>query len=306
MGPTASGKTALAMQLHDLLPCEIISVDSVQVYKGLDIGTAKPHAQKLRSYPHHLIDIREPEIPYSVAEFRRDALLKMQNIVAKGSIPLLVGGSMLYFKALTQGIAELPPANKHVRCKIDKIACRYGWSEIHNRLAKVDPETSRRLHANDSQRLQRAMEVYILTGKTLTAFHEEQVNNLPYHYINIAIAPGERKFLHEQIAQRCQQMFESGFIDEVRQLRARGTLNLHLPSMRSVGYRQAWEFLESTENNGEIENLIEKCVIATRQLAKKQLTWLKSWRNVSWFDSLSETLLADVMSIVSCFSFRQK
>lgn len=298
MGPTASGKTALAMRLCDVLPCEIISVDSAQVYRGLDIGAAKPDLDELARYPHHLIDIRDPGDPYSAAEFRDDALALMQKIVSKGHIPLLVGGTMLYFRALVNGLADLPSADQKVRDEISKVAQEKGWSGVRDLLAAVDPEAAQRLHENDAQRLQRALEVYMVSGKTLTELQKAQNTNelFPYRYVSLAIAPKERKILHDQIALRCHQMFETGFVDEVKCLYVRGDLTMSLPSIRSVGYRQVWEYLEGRLSK---DIVIDKCIIATRQLAKRQLTWLRSWPDIHWLDSLSTSLLSDALAFIN-------
>ena len=298
MGPTASGKTALAMMLCDVLPCEIISVDSAQVYRGLDIGAAKPSADELKNYPHHMINIREPNEPYSAAEFRHDALEMMHNICLRGHIPLLVGGTMLYFKALMDGLADLPPADQKIRDEISDIAHKKGWGHVRDLLMEVDPETAVRLHANDAQRLQRALEVYKVSGKTLTELQKTQKTTevFPYHCLNLAIAPKERKVLHQRIELRCNKMFAVGFVDEVKKLHARSNLHLDLPSVRSVGYRQVWEYLDGFLSKDVV---MDKCIIATRQLAKRQLTWLRSWPDIHWLDSLSASLLHDALTIIN-------
>ena len=302
MGPTASGKTELAVSLAQQLPCDIISVDSAMVYREMDIGSAKPDARLLARVPHRLIDIRDPSEPYSAAGFRRDALQEMADIVGRGRIPLLVGGTMLYFKSLWQGLAELPGADEQVRHGIHVQAERQGWPSIHARLAAIDPASAARIHPTDSQRLSRALEIYLVSGRTMTELWAEQAadrktnNSFPYRPLNLAIAPEERRVLHERIAQRFHQILEKGFIDEVRHLYFRGDLDRKLPAMRSVGYRQAWEYLA-----GELtfEEMVKRSVIATRQLAKRQLTWLRSWPDLHRLDSLSPSLVDDALKIIT-------
>jgi len=293
MGPTAAGKTALAMDLYDNLPCEIISVDSALIYRTMDIGTAKPTASELAKYPHHLIDIIDPAQSYSAAQFRIDVLKLMQDIVSRGKIPLLVGGTMMYYNALTKGLATLPEADQQVRQEITALAVQQGWSAVHAQLQKVDPQSATRLSANDSQRLQRALEVYRITGKSLTEHWAEQSQQkLPYQVLNLAVMPRERKTLHQRIEQRFKLMLQQGFIEEVEQLYQRGDLNLDMPAVRCVGYRQAWLYL-----SGEIsrEEMLEKGIIATRQLAKRQITWLRSWQDLHWLESESTDLTARVL-----------
>ena len=303
MGPTAANKTALAVALCDALPCEIVSVDSAQVYKGMNIGTAKLEPALLARYPHHLVDIRDPSEPYSAAEFYKDAWKKIKEIIARGHIPLLVGGTMLYFRVLRDGLAPLPSASQRVRsCILEMAKVQGGWSGIHRVLAGVDPDAAKRLHPNDAQRVQRALEVYMLSGKPLTQWHNEyggaDKNMLKYQWIDFAISPKERKGLHMAIAKRCYCMFKMGFVNEVHILRCRKDLALTLPSMRSVGYRQIWEALESGINFDD-ERMLERCIIATRQLAKRQLTWLRQWpTDINWLDSFSKTLLFDTLSII--------
>lgn len=284
MGPTASGKTALALELCARGPFDIISVDSGMVYRGMDIGTAKPSADELRQAPHRLIDICDPAEAYSAALFREDALRHMAEITAAGRIPLLVGGTMLYFKVLLEGMAEMPDADAALRARLDAEAAREGWPALHQRLAVVDPVSAARLKPNDAQRLQRALEVYELTGKPLSAWHAEQAPAAPppYRFHRFAIAPVERSTLHERIARRFEQMLDGGFIAEVEALRARGDLHPGLPSMRSVGYRQVWEYLDG---QGDYTGLRERGIAATRQLAKRQLTWLRSFADVEWLVS---------------------
>ena len=296
MGPTASGKTDLAIRLSEVLPCELISVDSALVYKGMDIGTAKPTAEELTRAPHRLIDIKDPSEPYSAAMFREDALREMAEITARGKIPLLVGGTMMYYKILRDGIAELPSADPEVRERILQDAGQYGWPELHQRLQQVDPETAERLKPRDAQRIQRALEVYETTKKPLSVWHKEQdEERLPYRLINLAIAPQERSVLHERIKIRFEQMIQSGFVEEVRGLYARGDLDPSLPAIRAVGYRQVWSHLEGEMS---FDKMVERGVIATRQLAKRQLTWLRGWPNVDWLDSLSPNLLDDALKVL--------
>ena len=296
MGPTASGKTALAMDLYDNLPCELISVDSALVYRDMDIGTAKPSPDELLKYPHHLINIIDPSESYSAAQFRADVLPLMQDIVRRNKIPLLVGGTMMYFNALTKGMANLPEADQAVRQQIAEHALSEGWPAVHAQLQEVDPESAARLAPNDSQRIQRALEVYKISGKTLTAhWAPQQLQKLPYNVLNLASMPRERKTLHQRIEQRFTLMLQQGFVAEVEALYQRGDLSLELPSMRCVGYRQAWMHIE-----GEIDlnGLQEKAVIATRQLAKRQITWLRSWDELQWLDFESVDLTARVLKLL--------
>nr|WP_207798132.1 tRNA (adenosine(37)-N6)-dimethylallyltransferase MiaA [Bermanella marisrubri] len=289
MGPTASGKTALACEIYDHLDCELISVDSALVYRGMDIGSAKPSADEQARYPHHLIDIRDPSEPYSAADFREDAIALMRDITAKGKIPVLVGGTMLYFKFLMEGSADLPNADEKVRAHIEELVVKHGKQYIHDLLKEVDPESAQRLNPNDPQRVQRAYEVYLITGKTLTQHWAEQENpESEYDWLQFAIAPTDRKDLHERIALRFQQMVEQGFEEEVRALYARGDLNPDLPSIRAVGYRQMWDFIEGKISHDE---MIERGIIATRQLAKRQLTWLRGWQDIHWLDTFDPALL---------------
>ncbi len=284
MGPTASGKTALAVELVQRGPFEIISVDSGMVYRGMDIGTAKPEAELLALAPHRLIDICDPLEAYSAALFRADALAAMAEITAAGRIPLLVGGTMLYFKVLLEGLAAMPDADPVIRARLEQEGQAQGWPALHARLASVDPVSAARLKPNDSQRLQRALEVFELTGKPLSVWHAEQevVAPPPWQFTRLAMAPPERATLHERIAQRFDAMLAAGFIDEVKGLRARGDLHPGLPSMRAVGYRQAWEYLDGQGGLGELR---ERGIAATRQLAKRQLTWLRSFAGIQWLDS---------------------
>ena len=287
MGPTASGKTSLAMALADSAKSKkskdthLINVDSAQVYQGMDIGSGKLSKDLLQTYPHALIDIRDPSQAYSASEFRCDALSEVKTAAEAGKLPILVGGTMLYFKALRDGLAEMPTADPEVRREIEQIAEESGWEAVHAQLAEVDPEAAERIHPNDPQRLQRALEVYRLTGKSLTDHHREEKSStdgpdkdLPFRPLWFAIQPADRAVLHERIAQRFHQMLEAGLIDEVKELHGRDNLDTALPSIKSVGYRQVWQYLD-----GELDydGMVEKSIIATRQLAKRQLTWLRSW-----------------------------
>ncbi len=283
MGPTASGKTGLALELAKSYPFEIISVDSALVYRGMDIGTAKPSAEELAQVPHHLIDIRDPAEPYSASDFRQDALACIKSIQDSGKVPLLVGGTMLYYKFLIEGSAELPSANATIRQQIEAWAESEGWPGIHRRLSEVDEVSAQRINPNDPQRLQRALEIYLATGKTMTWHLQQQTpSSLPFELLQMAVCPIDRKRLHERIAQRFHQMLDEGFLAEVEQLFQRGDLHAGLPAIRSVGYRQAWEYLSGSMSYAE---MVDRGIIATRQLAKRQLTWLRSWPDVQWFES---------------------
>ncbi|TXH93990.1 MAG: tRNA (adenosine(37)-N6)-dimethylallyltransferase MiaA [Pseudomonas sp.] len=294
MGPTASGKTDLALALADALPCELISVDSALIYRGMDIGTAKPDKATLARYPHRLVDIRDPAESYSAAEFRSDALAAMADITARGRIPLLVGGTMLYYKALLEGLADMPGADPAVRAELEAWAEDAGWETLHRELERVDPQSATRIHPNDPQRLIRALEVYRVSGLSMTQHRMRQTaqnstpeapgtGQLPYTVAQFAIAPEQRKVLHERIALRFRLMLEQGFIEEVETLRLRGDLHAGLPSIRAVGYRQVWEYLDGGLRR---EEMVERGVAATRQLAKRQFTWLRSWSGLHWLDSL--------------------
>lgn len=302
MGPTAAGKTDLAVELVQQCNCEIISVDSALIYREMDIGTAKPDAAVLSKAPHRLIDICDPAESYSAAEFRADALEAMAEICNAGKVPLLVGGTMMYYKVLREGIANLPEADDTVRQKLLQEAETLGWQSLHDRLRQVDPASAERIHPNDPQRLQRALEVYELTGKTLTDLWAEQKRdvqcNFPYRTLSLAVAPRERKLLHGRIEQRFRLMLEQGFLDEVKALRERGDLHLNMPSMRSVGYRQAWLYLDGEY---DYEEMVNRGIYATRQLAKRQITWLRSWQDLEWLDSLNPDLIPDTVQQVQEF-----
>ncbi len=293
MGPTASGKTDLAIELCQALPCDIISVDSALIYRGMDIGTAKPSADELRLAPHRLIDILDPALSYSAADFCRDALREMAEIAGRGRIPLLVGGTMLYFKALLEGLSPLPSADPAIRAEIEAEAQRIGWQALHDELVRIDPVAGARIHPNDPQRLSRALEVYRISGKTLTELTRVQGEGLPYRVHQFAIAPADRSLLHERIERRFDLMLAQGFEEEVRALRARGDLTPDLPSIRCVGYRQMWDYLA-----GELEydEMRYRGIVATRQLAKRQMTWLRGWPDVTWLGSGEPDNLARVVA----------
>ena len=271
-GPTGCGKTAGALALAEFLPVEIISVDSALVYRGMDIGTAKPSAAEMAAVPHHLIDILDPLDSYSAAQFTRDAQALAAEILARGRLPLLVGGTMLYFKALFDGLSPLPQADEGLRAELDAEAARIGWPGMHARLAAVDPVTAARLAPGDSQRIQRALEVWHLAGRPLSQLHAEQQKSAGVDWPLLSLEPQDRAWLHERLARRFHQMLEQGLVAEVERLRARGDLSPELPSMRCVGYRQTWECLDQ----GDLAPLAERGIAATRQLAKRQITWLRS------------------------------
>jgi len=296
MGPTASGKTGVAVELVQQLPLEIISVDSALVYRGMDIGTAKPGADILRIAPHRLIDIRDPAQAYSAAEFRSDALEAMEDIRRHGKIPLLVGGTTLYFRALEQGLSDLPGADPGVRAQLEAEAQELGWAAMHTRLAGIDPAAAARIHPNDPQRIQRALEVHALTGSTLSQLCAEGRAGPPdSRFLKIILAPQDRALLHARIRQRFDAMLEQGFLDEVRRLRARGDLHGDLPSMRAVGYRQAWDHLDGKLS---AEEWVERAVIATRQFAKRQMTWLRSETDTHRVDPLGGQPLKKVRALI--------
>jgi len=277
LGPTGSGKSVLALQLAEAIPLEIVSVDSAQVYRGMDIGTAKPSATDRATVPHHLIDIRDPADPYSAADFVRDATIAIREVRSRNKLPLLVGGTMLYAKALREGLSDLPSADPHVRARIEAKAREVGWPELHARLAHVDPVTAARLKPNDSQRIQRALEIYETSGKPMSALVSRQTARR-LQLSAIALAPSDRALLHARIAERFDEMLRAGLLDEVRVLRARSDLHPNLPSMRSVGYRQAWRFLTGHLTFDEFR---QEGIAATRQLAKRQMTWLRSMPEVT-------------------------
>ena len=298
MGPTASGKTDLAIQLRQQLPVEVISVDSALIYRGMDIGTAKPSKAQLALAPHRLIDICDPAESYSAANFRKDALREMQEISAQGKIPLLVGGTMLYYKALLEGLSPLPSADDKVRSEIEAKATLIGWAGLHQELCKIDPISAQRINPNDSQRINRALEVFYLTGKTLTELTAQKGEALPYDILQFAIAPEQREVLHLRIEQRFHKMIELGFQQEVEKLYRRPDLNENLPSIRCVGYRQMWEYLRGDYDHDE---MVFRGICATRQLAKRQITWLRGWTSpIQWLDSLQPAqALEKVLTSVS-------
>jgi tRNA dimethylallyltransferase len=318
MGPTASGKTGVAVELAQTLPVEIISVDSALVYRDMDIGTAKPEAATLARAPHHLIDIIDPTEAYSAAAFRRDALRLMHDITHRGRIPLLVGGTMLYFKALREGLSDLPQSNPEVRAELDAEIAQHGIKHLHKQLAMVDAETAARLKQTDTQRIQRAMEIYRITGQPMSALINKSLSRergerseggaagwgegeLPYRVIPIALVPSDRAQLHARIATRFSAMLEQGLVDELRGLREKYPLQPNMTSMRCVGYRQAWQFMEGEINEAQ---LLETGIAATRQLAKRQLTWLRSMPENIEVDCLAHNLEKIVLSELSRFVLR--
>lgn len=294
IGPTASGKTGLAMKLMEHFPIELISVDSALIYKGMDIGTAKPTAEELTKAPHRLISFLDPSQSYSAADFRKDALREMQEITEKGKIPVLVGGTMLYYRALENGLAVLPEAAPEVRKKLSDEAEEKGWDVLHQRLIEVDPVAGQRIHPNDKQRIQRALEVFELTGKPLTELQKEaQLDALPYRLLKIALIP-EREWIRDLAEKRFEIMVEQGFLNEVKTLYERDDLHDDLPSIRCVGYRQAWQYLEGKLDADEMK---ERAVIATRQLAKRQMTWMRSEPDITRYDAKNyqlDSVLSDI------------
>lgn len=300
MGPTATGKTALACALSDRFDVELVSVDSALVYRGLDIGAAKPSAETLRRYPHALVDIRDPSQPYSAAQFRDDALAAMQAITARGRVPLLVGGTGLYFRALERGLARMPSADVAVRARLRAQAGRDGWPALHARLAQRDPAAAARIRPGDAQRIQRALEVIELTGETPTVLHAaaREAQRLPYRVLKLALIPAHREVLRERIAARFDAMLAAGFLDEVERLRARGDLDADLPALRAVGYRQAWDLLGGSVSAGEFR---QRAIDATRQLAKRQTTWLRSELDARVFDPDAPACGVRVAAAVALF-----
>lgn len=299
MGPTASGKTAVAFELSERFPLEIVSVDSAQVFRDMNIGTAKPDAATLSRFPHHLIDLLSPEEAYSAARFRSDALITIEQILARGHVPLLVGGTMLYYKALLDGLAELPAADPEIRAGIDQLAATEGWPAVHAELVRVDPITAQRLHPTDAQRLQRALEVFRASGTPMSQLLAQSPRQRPpYRFLCIGLAPSDRSVLHARIADRFDAMLAHGLDDEVRSLRQKYQLSLDLPSMRCVGYRQAWEAQDGLIAASELR---ERGIYATRQLAKRQLTWMNNTLRPECFDSLASDLSANVIRRVADF-----
>ncbi len=297
MGPTAAGKTDLAVALHDAVPCELISVDSALVYRGMDIGTAKPSPELLARVPHRLVDILDPSEAYSAGRFRDDALAAMDEIASAGRVPLLVGGTMLYFRALERGLADLPTADPALRAELAAEGERLGWPAMHRHLAEVDPESAAAIHPNDPQRIQRALEVQRLTGHPLSDLQRAARESVPpWRLLKLVVAPESRAWLHERIARRFGSMLDEGFLDEVARLRSRGDLHLGCPSMRAVGYRQAWQHLDGEFDR---EVMVARAVAATRQLAKRQFTWLRRETHATWFEAtrsdLTEALVGQVV-----------
>jgi tRNA dimethylallyltransferase len=296
MGPTCAGKTAVAVELVESLPLAIVSVDSAMVYRGMDIGTAKPDAATLARAPHRLIDVREPSETYSAAEFRADALAAIADIHASGRVPLLVGGTGLYFRALERGLSPMPPADPTVRTALQAEAAERGWQALHDRLASVDPVAAARIHPNDPQRIQRALEVHALTGLGLTEWWRRQSGESSGLVIHkLVLNPAQRSALHERAAWRFDAMLRAGFLDEVVRLRSRGDLNADLPSMRVVGYRQAWQYLEGGLDRAR---MVTAAVAATRQLAKRQLTWLRREEGARWLDPCDRGHIDELRRIV--------
>ncbi|HEY4293261.1 tRNA (adenosine(37)-N6)-dimethylallyltransferase MiaA [Luteibacter sp.] len=299
MGPTASGKTALACALADMFPAGILSVDSALVYRGLDIGSAKPDAATLVRYPHALVDIRDPAEPYSAAEFRDDAVAAMERISAEGRVPLLVGGTGLYFRALQRGLSDLPQADPALRERLAAEALVVGWGAMHTRMAALDPVAGTRIRPGDAQRIQRALEVMELAGRPLTELQQGgSAVRFPWRVLKLALLPGDRRTLHERIEQRFDGMLAAGFLDEVRALRDRGDLHADLPAIRAVGYRQAWEYLECEGDATEFRN---RGIYATRQLAKRQITWLRGEMDARTFDPDRGDPLPEVKRAVEQF-----
>ena len=296
MGPTAAGKTDLAVNIAKNYPVEIISVDSALVYCGMNIGTAKPSRAVLREFPHHLIDILDPIEPYSVGNFRQDALTLMLDITSRGKIPLLVGGTMLYFKALQDGLADLPSADPIIRKRLCSEVSDKGLLHLHNRLVEVDPVSAKRIHQNDPQRIQRALEVYEIMGRTLTDLTQVSETTLPYQVTKIVLSPFDRKVLHKRIENRFQKMMASGLLEEVTNLYQLYDNHSELTSLRAVGYRQILQYLAG---DYDLETCIEKSIVATRQMAKRQLTWLRAQNDTAWFDSADGIPLSQVISLLT-------
>jgi len=296
MGPTASGKTGLALDIAAKVESEVISVDSALVYKGMDIGTAKPTQEERAGVVHHLIDIIDPAQSYSVSQFVNDTNALIGDILARGKVPILAGGTMMYFNALINGISPLPKSDEKIRDEITQQAQRLGWSKLHDELRGVDPISGERIHPNDPQRITRALEVYRSTGKTLTHWQQQEGEKCPYNIAQFAIAPADRAVLHERIATRFDLMLEQGFENEVVKLYERSDLHEDLPSIRSVGYRQMWQYLDGQLSYAEMR---ERGIIATRQLAKRQLTWLRGWEQVTWLDTFANDNLTKITAKVT-------
>lgn len=311
MGPTCAGKTGVAVELVRRFPVEIVSVDSTQVYQGLDIGTAKPDAETLAEAPHRLLDFRDPAEPYSAARFCSDARREIDDIHACGRVPLLVGGTMLYFRALIRGLAPLPEADPQLRARLEARAAAQGWPVLHHQLSAVDPETAARLDPEDGQRLQRALEVYELTGITLSEHHrrhrravelsdtaEGEGSIFPFTVLPMTVVPDERARLHARIEERFHAMLNQGLVDEVAALRQRWDLHPDLPALKSVGYRQVWQYLDGEYDHAR---MVERGIVATRQLAKRQLTWLRGWSGLEWYSLDDPDLMARLAERVAAF-----
>lgn len=299
MGPTASGKTSLAVRLAQQMPVELISVDSALIYRNMDIGTAKPDAATLAQAPHHLIDIIDPTQTYSAAQFRSDALAWMKQATAAGKVPILVGGTMLYFNALQHGLNNLPEADAEARGQLMERAQRQGWPAMHTELARIDPITAQRLQPNDAQRIERALEIYLITGRPMSELlAEEKGDSLPYRLLKVALLPSDRAVLHQRIAERFDAMLELGLVEEVRGLRSQYALNPLMPSMRCVGYRQAWQHLDGEL---DMDSLREKGIASTRQLAKRQMTWLRGMGDIISIDCLIKELVDSSISKIRQF-----
>lgn len=296
MGPTASGKTALAIELAKKLNGEVVSVDSALVYTHMDIGTAKPSMQERQGVPHHLIDIISPQDRYSVADFLRDTEVCLQDILGRGKLPILAGGTMMYFNALVNGLNNLPEQDVQIRQSIQTDIDKIGLSAVHAKLAQVDPVSAGKIHPNDTQRTIRALEVFLSSGKSMSQWQQEQKSHVNYNLVQFSITPAERSHLHQKIAQRFDLMLENGLINEVEALRRQFDLHADLPSIRCVGYRQVWQYLEGLLNK---EQMRERSIIATRQLAKRQITWLRNWQNVIEMESENDKNLALVIEKVS-------
>jgi tRNA dimethylallyltransferase len=301
MGPTASGKSKLAMDLSKVFPCDLISVDSAMIYRGMDIGTAKPSKEELTRFPHQLIDIKDPSESYSVAKFYQDAMHAIEHSHAQNKLPILVGGTMLYFNALRKGLSTLPSADVDLRKKIEEQAKQIGWPALHQKLKDIDPESYERIKPTDSQRISRALEVYELTGQSLTSLWGQSSQQFPYHICALALMPSDRKFLHDDIARRLHFMMENGFLEEVKSLYQNPTLNESLPSIRSVGYRQIWQYLQG---HISLEQAVEKAIVSTRQLAKRQITWLRSWSDLAIFLREDPQLLAKVTDLIEAECYK--
>jgi tRNA dimethylallyltransferase len=300
MGPTGAGKTDLALELASDLPVEIVSVDSAMVYRGMDIGTGKPSAEILRQHPHHLVDILDPAQSYSAGQFVRDALHAIRDIHARGRLPLLVGGTMLYFRALRHGLAQLPQADPQVRAAIDAEAAQQGWPALHTQLASIDPVAAARIQPNDGQRIQRALEVFRLSGRTMTDLHAATALPDPsLTFASYAWVPGDRERLYESIAGRFENMMAMGLMEEVDALYRRGDLHSRLPAIRSVGYRQLWEYLDGAVSRNQA---VENAVLATRHLARRQLVWLRADRQTRWIDALESDARAQMHRYVAAFA----